>query len=223
MFLTQVKGLQPNDMKTYTTSISKYLLYLEIDARNNSSLVLHSITSWQRDQWEMYQRREHSDFNTVACAQSPCQAGWYWRIHQLFPSEPGSHTMGHAEQCHRGPEAPGLAERLGTGPTRHLEPFSCQETHIQRQQDRLMAQENTGVSDDWCQQSRMNETYEGEHFILHRNWLLRPSRVFKAPQQRRRSSHPQPTLRTFPFRDQYITISSYHFLYSDGFSHWDAS
>lgn len=62
--------------------------------------------------------------------------------------EPGSHTIGHTKQCHYGPGALGLAKHLGTGHTKHLEPFNCQETQIQRQQDRLMAQENMGVSDD---------------------------------------------------------------------------
>ncbi len=45
-----------------------------------------------------------------------------------------------------GPGALELAKCLGTGRTRHLEPFHCQETHIHRQQDRLMCSGNHGCT-----------------------------------------------------------------------------
>lgn len=83
--------------------------------------------------------------------------------------QPGSHTMGHTEQCHYAPGAQGLAQCLGTGHIRHLESFNCQETQIQRHRDRLMALENMGVSDDSCQQSQKDEPSEGKNVILHRN------------------------------------------------------
>lgn len=89
--------------------------------------------------------------------------------------------MGHGEQCHCGPGAPGLAQCLGMGHTRHLEPFHCQETQIQRQQDRLTARENMGVSDDSCQQSQQDEPSDEKNVILYINWkLLRPVVVFQA-------------------------------------------
>lgn len=165
-----------------------------------------------------------------------CQAGRYWRIHQLFPPEPGSRTMGHIEQCHSGPGAPGLAKRLGTGRTRHLERFNCQETQIQRQQDRLMAQENMGVSDDSCQQSQKNEPSEGKNVILHRNWwLLRPALVFQAAEwtsgwtERHCSKGPGPPAlnlhsvkeNNFPSEISKVHHSTkYHLLYSNGVFPW---
>lgn len=77
-----------------------------------------------------------------------CSVGANWAgtkgFHQLLPLEPGSHTMGHRKQYYYSPGVPVLAKRLGTGHTRHLEHFHCQEPQIQRQCDRLMAQEKHG-------------------------------------------------------------------------------
>lgn len=65
-------------------------------------------------------------------------------------------------------EHPRLAQCLGTGHIRHLEPCNCQET--QTQQDRFIVLQNTDVSDDSCQQRSKDEMLKCKNVTLQRKW-----------------------------------------------------